>query len=375
VPPILRECDCPDHGGDWQLPFGLRMIRGVNRTPAQRQPGDDAATASTVGKLAGLGGDGEAAGFEAATRLATTQYENFSVLSMLVPRDLRPDFAAVYAFCRRADDLADEHDGSPAAREKALTDLAALRRQLHAISPDGAAKVEQPASSAVEVDPMMAALGVTMRRRSLAREPFDHLIDAFEQDQRVTRYDTMAQVLEYCARSANPVGRIVLMLAGGSIADHTPRVANVQAAAERDVVAMSDCVCTALQLTNFWQDIRRDLVDRDRVYLPRECGIDDSTLRRWIETPGDPAARLPFIQTLRPLVDHARGFFDAAAGLPSMVPRQIAGPVWLFAAGGRAVLEKIEKTGCTTLWARPKLGKIDKALLLARAWVMFGRQR
>lgn len=367
------------------------MIRGVNSTPAQHQPphppqlqpGEGAAKASTGGAFSGVEGGGEGAGFEAAAKLATTQYENFSVLSMLVPRDLRADFASVYAFCRRADDLADEHDGSAAAREKALADLAALRRQLHAVAPESSVSAGKEGSamvSSADVDPMMTALGVTMRRRSLACEPFDHLIDAFEQDQRVTRYDTMEQVLEYCARSANPVGRIVLMLAGvtggagGVIGSHAPRAASARAAGD-DMMAMSDCVCTALQLTNFWQDVRRDLVDRDRVYLPRECGIDDVMLRRWMDTPDDADARIRFIRTLRPLVDQTRELFDAARALPSMVPRRVAGPVWLFAAGGRAVLEKIEQRGCTTLWARPKLGKVDKAMLLARAWVMFGRQR
>ena len=179
-------------------------------------------------------------------RLARGRYENFSVLSALVPRELRDDFAALYAFCRWADDLGDEVPST----DRALELLSWWRRELQQCF-DGEPR-----------HPVFIALAPTIERHKLPIEPFDHLIQAFEQDQTVTRYETWEQVLAYCRRSADPVGRLVLMIAGEPRTD--------------DLFELSDAICTALQLTNHWQDIRRDMIERDRVYVPRELiEIDD----------------------------------------------------------------------------------------------------
>ena len=169
---------------------------------------------------------------EYCRRLAARRYENFSVLSALVPRGLTDDFAAVYAFCRWADDLADEV-GDP---QRSLDLLGWWRRELQQCYDGG------------PHHPVYLALAPTIRKHDLPMQPFDDLIRAFEQDQQVTRYDTWSQVLEYCRLSANPVGRLVLCLLG--------------AERREEVFAGSDATCTALQLTNHWQDVRRDALKR-----------------------------------------------------------------------------------------------------------------
>lgn len=285
--------------------------------------------------------------------LTTSHYENFSVLSRLVPAALRDDFAAVYTFCRWSDDMGDETGAGDDARALSLELLAWWRRQLDACV--GAA--ESGDTSALR-HPVFIVLADTMRRRELDAKPFHDLISAFEQDQRVTRYDAWEQLLGYCRLSADPVGRIVLALAGH---DGTR-----PGDAER--LAMSDATCTALQLTNFWQDVRRDLFDRDRVYLPRALtGLDADTLRDWAARPDDPAARVPFIRAVRPLAERTRELFNAGRPLPRTLDRSIAPVVWLFGAGGRSVLRSVERAGCATLWTRPTLSKARKASLVARA--------
>lgn len=280
--------------------------------------------------------------------LAHTHYENFSVLSGLVPRHLRDDFAAVYAFCRWADDLGDETGSDDAARARSRELLAWWRAELEACF---AGRAEHP---------VFIALRETIGRHALPIEPFADLIDAFVQDQEVTAYETWDQVLGYCRRSANPVGRLVLMLGGYRPDDDA-----------RGRFAMSDDICTALQLTNFWQDVRRDLLERDRVYIPsRETGITPEMLKDWIVRPDDPAARVAYIHAVRGLVERTREMFDRGGELPSTLDPGLRPVVWLFAAGGRHVLGRVEATGCTTLWQRPRLGKASKLMLVGRAWLM-----
>lgn len=290
--------------------------------------------------------------------LATTHYENFSVLSSLVPRRLRDDFAAVYAFCRWADDLGDETGNTPGARERSTRLLAWWRAEL-ARCFDWAEHSEpaDPSPDAAPSHPVYAALAQTVRRHCLPITPFRNLIDAFEQDQRVTRYQTWDQVVDYCTRSADPVGRIVLHLAGFP---DTP--------ANADLYRMSDATCTALQLTNFWQDVRRDLLERDRIYIPADSGISPENLSDWANRSEDPAARVPFIKRLRPLVHRTWELFDMGEPLPARLSPEIRPVVWLFGAGGRAVLGSVERMGCATLWSRPTLGAMRKAGLLGRAW-------
>lgn len=282
--------------------------------------------------------------------LARSHYENFSVLTSLVPAGLRDDFASVYAFCRWADDLGDETGSGGAARERSLELLGWWREQLGTCF-----DLEREPTH-----PVMVALRGTVDRHGLARKPFDDLIDAFVQDQRVTRYRTWDQLVGYCGLSANPVGRIVLHLGGYPENEQN---------AER--YAMSDATCTALQLINFWQDVRRDLDERDRVYIPeQDTGISAEMLRDWAGRGDDPRARVPYIKAVRGLVQRTGGLFERGAALPGALDPSVRPVVWLFGAGGRATVRAVESIGCATLWERPRLSKATKARLVAQAWVM-----
>lgn len=288
--------------------------------------------------------------------LADSHYENFSVLSRLVPETLRDDLAAVYAYCRWSDDLADETGNDAAARERSLTLLASWRAQLSACF-----AFARRESDATPRHAVFIALADTIKRRELSHEPFHHLLDAFEQDQRLTHYETWAQAVEYCTRSADPVGRIILMLDGRRLDD--PKNA--------DLFRMSDATCTALQLTNFWQDVRRDLVERDRIYMPmKDTGIDADMLRQWAASPNDPAARVAFIRALRPLVERTRTLFEQGRPLPRVLAGPLSPVVWLFGAGGESVLSGVERIGCATLWNRPRLSRPRKLWLVALAGAM-----
>jgi squalene synthase HpnC len=264
--------------------------------------------------------------------LAHTHYENFSVASMLLPRRLRRHFHVVYSFCRWSDDLADESGGG----ETALELLAWWRGELLACygrSPR---------------HPVLVALQETIERFGIPPEPFLDLLVAFEQDQRVSSYPTFAELLGYCENSANPVGRLVLYLCEAH--DETRG-------------ALSDHVCTALQLTNFWQDVSPDL-DKGRVYLPGEdrvrFGYTDLDLhsRRF-----NPA----FAELLRFEVDRTRDLFFRGYPLVDLMPREVSAEVELFIAGGLGILAKIERQGFDVWSRRPVLAKGQKGLLVARA--------
>jgi squalene synthase HpnC len=282
--------------------------------------------------------------------LALSHYENFSVLSRLVPERLRPDFAAVYSFCRWSDDLADETGPTAADRERSLRLLAWWR--------SGLTRCFSDSPPEPDTHPVYIALRqMRTRHPALSDKPFHDLIDAFVQDQHVTRYASWDQCVDYCTRSANSVGRIVLALGG---------YGDTPANAER--YRLSDATCTALQLINFWQDVRRDLLERDRIYLPLpELGINASDLRAWADRPDDPGVRVPYIRAVRPLVDRTSELFDLGRPLPRMLDRELGPVVWLFGAGGEAILRSVEAIGCATLWQRPSLSPITKGLLLARA--------
>ena len=269
------------------------------------------------------------------------------MLSPLLPRRLRADFAAVYAFCRTADDLADEGGPAPADRARALADLADWRHRLHACAQGQASH------------PVFVALGQTIRRHALPLEPFDRLLDAFEQDQRVTRYERWDQLIDYSRRSADPVGRLVLLMGGCDI----PPVEG--AGDER--AHMSDAVCTALQLVNFWQDVRRDLLERDRVYLPAaDTGLDGAWLHGHLDGASE-EDRARFASAIAALLARTRDLLAEGAALPGLVPRQIAAPVWLFVEAARATANAIEREGCATLWQRPVVTRGARAAMLARA--------
>jgi squalene synthase HpnC len=266
-------------------------------------------------------------------RLARRHYENFTVLGRLLPRRLRQHVSNVYAYCRWADDLADE-TGDP---QRALALLAWWESQLHDCYRGRAAH------------PVFIALGETIRQFDVPVDPFIDLLVAFRQDQQVTRYETIQQVLEYCRWSANPVGRLVLYLGRC----HTP---------ER--VRLADSICTGLQLANFCQDVARDW-QRGRIYLPqaacRRFGYDEAAFAR--REPSD-----AFRQLLAAEVDQAEGWLRAGLPLAAKMPAGLRLPVTLFAAGGLATLEAIRRQNYDVWTKRPTVSKFEKLQLAVRCW-------
>ncbi len=274
--------------------------------------------------------------------LVQSQYENFTVVSWLLPAELRPHFAALYAFCRWADDLGDE-TGDPA---RSVELLQWWRRELALCYDD------RPRH------PVFVALRPTIEQFDIPADPFGHLIDAFEQDQRITRYQTWGQAVDYCRRSANPVGRIVLSLCGYRDAERH---------------RFSDATCTALQLANFWQDVRRDILERDRLYAPAEIlashGLahDDLIAAARGERPLNKQQRAGYRAVWRELVDRTWPLFVEGRKLWPTLGRRVRPSVQLFTLGGEAVLRKIEKIDYNTLEHRPALGKATKLRLMMRA--------
>jgi squalene synthase HpnC len=285
----------------------------------------------------------------ASTRaLAQRHAENFPVLSMFLPRRLRQDFANVYAFCRAADDLADE--GEDPAQRRAL--LAAWRAEL------------RQCFAGVPSHPYFVALQSTVRRHELAIEPFEHLLDAFDQDQEVTRYETWDQLLAYCRGSANPVGRIVLALCG-------------QLDEER--AALSDQTCTALQLVNLWQDVRRDILERDRIYVPRAIaashGLDLEALAAAVRADAAQDRHAPALAalqgaaraTIADLCARTAPLFRRGRELWPLLAPSVRPAIALFTRGGEVILRKIERLGFDTAITRPTLSRLDKVRLAGRA--------
>ena len=272
--------------------------------------------------------------------LATHHYENFHVVSFLLPKRLHQDLYNVYAYCRWADDLGDEMGD----RAESLRLLEWWRGELDAMYQGRA------------THPVFVALKPTVERYGIPREPFADLVQAFVQDQTVTRYRDFEELFSYCRYSANPVGRLVLYLCG-------------YADAERQ--RLSDATCTALQLANFWQDVTVDLL-KDRVYIPLDvmarhgCPLEDLFAKRF--TPA-------FREVMREIVDRARGLFLEGLPLARQVDRRLALDIDLFSRGGLRVLEKIEQQGYDVLRARPAVSKAERVGLLLRslARVAFSR--
>jgi squalene synthase HpnC len=196
--------------------------------------------------------------------------------------------------------------------------------------------------------PVMIALAETVDRYKIPIDPFDLLISAFEQDQTVTEYLTYAQLLDYCSRSANPVGHLVLHVAG---------------AFEPENARMADATCTALQLANFWQDVARDLAI-GRVYVPREdrarFGYADSDLRALRFTPA-------FVRLMEYEVERTRALFREGRPLLWRIPPELALDIDLFSRGGQAILKAIAARGFDVLSARPALSRWTKLRLVGQA--------
>ena len=265
-------------------------------------------------------------------QLAESHYENFHVATWFLPKLLRPHFHAIYAYCRISDDLGDEVGDRSAAL--ALLDL--WGKELDACY-EGRAR-----------HPVFVALAATIRACSIPKQPFADLLTAFRQDQDVTRYGTMQEVLEYCRYSANPVGRLVLYACGYC---------------DEERFRLSDATCSALQLANFWQDVRVDFA-KGRVYFPQEdmqrFGVSDETIAAGIATTG-------FRALLDYEVDFARRLFEEGMPLIGMVGRELAVDLDLFSRGGLAILHAIERQDYDVLTVRPSIAKRTKFALALRA--------
>jgi squalene synthase HpnC len=261
--------------------------------------------------------------------LATHHYENFHVVSFLLPKRLHQDFYNVYSFCRWADDLGDE-----------IGDKAESLRLLDWW------QAELDAMYAGETrHPVFTALRGTAERYGIPKQPFSDLIRAFVQDQNITRYETWDGVLDYCVYSANPVGRLVLYLCGYSDAERQ---------------RLSDRTCTALQLANFWQDVTVDLL-KDRVYIPLEVlsrngyTVEQLFARKMNEN---------FRRVMIEVVDRARELFLEGLPLARMVDRRLSIDLDLFSRGGMHVLKKIEQQNYDVLSRRPAISKLERVGLL-----------
>jgi len=267
--------------------------------------------------------------------LVETHYENFHVATWFLPRALRPHFHAIYAYCRVSDDLGDEVGPTAAA-------LALLDQWGQELDACYAGQARHP---------VFVALAETIRTCRIPKDPFADLLIAFRQDQTVTRYATMEDVLQYCRYSANPVGRLVLYASGEAETN------------QEEKFRLSDATCCALQLANFWQDVREDWA-RGRVYIPQRdmdvFHVSDTTIAEGIATD-------PFRGLMRTEVAYARDLFQQGLPLIGMVNRDLALDLDLFSRGGLEILNAIENCDYDVLSARPAISKATKASLALRA--------
>ncbi len=258
--------------------------------------------------------------YQICKRITISHYENFPVASILLPRRLRRHVYPIYAFARHADDLADERQDREA--------LLAWQRAFHQAVKEGTDH------------PVLMALVDTLQRFDLPVQLFDDLISAFLQDLEKTRYRDMPELLDYCRRSANPVGRIILHLHG---------------LAHGNALEYSDAICTALQLTNFWQDVPVDLA-KGRIYIPQtfleKYHITESDLKRRTCPPGFP-------QLMAELIRFTRDLFHIGARLIALLPFRLAWEIRLTLQGGLGILRQIERCGYDVFSRRPRLRPRD----------------
>ncbi len=280
---------------------------------------------------AGLNQEQVSASFDQCERLAKTHYENFSVGTRLIPRDLRKHFYSIYAYCRGVDDLGDEASGN---RTDLLDDW---QRQLE-LCYEGIAS-----------HPYFIALQSTIKQFDIPREPFEKLIEANRRDQRILKHPSFDELLEYCEHSANPVGHLVLYVFGHR---------------EPELHEIANNTCTALQLANFWQDVVRDH-EIGRIYLPADdmktFGVTEATVQDRIATP-------EFKALMKFQVDRTRQFFIKGYELVKLVQGQARIDLALFTGGGLTVLRAIEKLDYDVLSKRPEVSKISKFRLLISAY-------
>lgn len=265
--------------------------------------------------------------------LAEQHYENFVVANLLLPRRFRPHFYSLYAWCRWADDLADETT-SP---EESLRLLDWWEDELYALFAGRPKQI------------VTLALQETISAYEIPIDPFLDLLVAFRQDQHQNRYETEIELLDYCRHSANPVGRLVLYLAGVH---------------DKESVALSDSICTGLQLANFWQDVGRDW-KQGRLYIPRETlhrhDLKEEEFARGALTP---ALKLLLCEE----VQKAESMLSSGLALVERVPQEFRLQIELFARGGMAILAAIRKQDYDVWSRRPKVSKFAQLKLLASCW-------
>ena len=314
--PDKKALEHPSHGHDELIARGWAVLPPAYRIPPVAPTLEEARTY--------------------CRHLAETHYENFHVATWFLPKALQPHFYSIYAYCRISDDLGDEVPDKSAAL--ALLDL--WGRELDDCY-EGRSR-----------HPVFVALAETIRARSIPKEPFADLLVAFRQDQTVTRYATMGEVLAYCRYSANPVGHLVLYACG-----------EAGPATREENFLLSDATCSALQLANFWQDVRVDFA-KGRVYIPeddmRSFGVSDETIAQGVASP-------EFRALLRREVDFARSLFAQGVPLIGRVNRDLALDLDLFSRGGLEILRAIERRDYDVLSARPAISKLSKLALAARA--------
>ena len=266
--------------------------------------------------------------------LADGHYENFPVASLLLPKRLRKHVAVLYAFARIADDFSDEPEYEGRRKECLLNWRSML-----------ADTGKRPPTH-----PVFLALGQTLKELELPKEPFDDLLSAFLQDTEKNRYATFEEVLDYCRRSANPVGRIVLMIHGYK---------------DAELFRYSDAICTGLQLANFWQDISVDL-KKDRIYIPdedfRAHGYSAADLLMGVYNER-------FKNLMKFEVSRARALFDQGKPLPGKLRWPLSLEIRLTWYGGMQILKLIHKLDFDTIRTRPTLKKREWIPLVARALI------
>jgi squalene synthase HpnC len=269
---------------------------------------------------------------EYCRQLARSHYENFSVATWFLPKDLRQDFLNVYAYCRISDDLGDEV-GDPIVSLALLDEWQAELDACYHGNPR---------------HPVFVALVETVQKFSIPKHEFSDLLIAFRQDQTVTRFETFDDLVAYCRYSANPVGHLVLYLCGYKDAERQQ---------------LSDCTCTGLQLANFWQDVTVDYA-KGRIYLPledlREYSVSEKDLAQNLNTPS-------FCDMMKFEVERARDWFRDGLPLIKKVDASLAVDLELFSRGGQEVLNAIERQHFAVLGHRPVIAKPRKLALVASA--------
>ena len=266
------------------------------------------------------------------SRLAHSHYENFSVVTWLLPSQLHQHFYNVYAYCRISDDLGDEVGD----KQQSLILLDEWEAELN------------QCYSGTPRHPVFVALRETVREFDIPQHEFSDLLTAFRQDQLVSRYPTFEGLLGYCRNSANPVGHLVLYLCGYR---------------DKERQQLSDYTCTALQLANFWQDVAVDYC-KGRIYLPLEdlsrFGVSEESIAQRRATPG-------FLAMMKFEVERAQEWFARGLPLAKQVKKRLAFDIELFSRGGLAILDAINRQGYDVLRQRPVISKSRKLWLVARA--------